>query len=99
MFGRLGQLVVHHPWKVIAGWVLATVAIVLFAPSLGDVEQRDQAGFLPGSYESIRAQALARQAFGQGGVTNATATIVVRRDDGQPLTEVDQAKVGELARR
>jgi putative drug exporter of the RND superfamily len=99
MFGRLGYLVVHNPWKVIAGWVLATIAIVVFAPSLSDVEQRDQAGFLPDSYESVQAQALAKRAFGQGGVTNATATIVVKRDDGQPLTSSDQAKVGELAQR
>jgi putative drug exporter of the RND superfamily len=99
MFERLGHLVVHNPWKIIAGWVLATIAIALFAPSLSDVEQRDQAGFLPGSYESVKAQALAKQAFGQGGATSATATIVVKRDDGQPLTESDQAKVGELARR
>ncbi len=99
MFGRLGHLVVHNPWKVITGWVLATIAIVVFAPSLSDVEQRDQSGFLPGSYESIKAQALAKRAFGQGGLTNATATIVVRRDDGQPLTAADQATVGDLATR
>jgi RND superfamily putative drug exporter len=99
MFGRLGRLVVHNPWKVIAGWVLATAAIVVFAPSLSDVEQREQARFLPDSFESVQAQALAKQAFGQGGLTNATATIVVKRDDGQPLTEADQAKVGELATR
>jgi RND superfamily putative drug exporter len=98
MFARLGQFVVHNPWKVIAGWVLATIAIVAFAPSLRDVEQRDQAGFLPGGYESIKAQTLAKQAFGQGGL-RATATIVVKRDDGQPLTTADQAKVGELAQR
>jgi putative drug exporter of the RND superfamily len=99
MFGRLGRLVVHNPWRVIAGWVLATAAIVAFAPSLSDVEQRDQASFLPSRYESVQAQALAKQAFGQGGITNAVATIVVKRDDGQPLNEADQAKVGELATR
>ena len=97
MFERLGRLVVGNPWKVIAAWVLATIAIVAFAPSLSDVEQRDQAGFLPGSYESVQAQALAKQAFGQGNATNATATIVVKRDDGKPLSAADQAKVAELA--
>jgi putative drug exporter of the RND superfamily len=98
MFARLGRFVVHNPWRVIAGWVLVTVLIVVFAPSLSDVEQRDQTGFLPGRYESVQAQALARQAFGQGGLTSATATIVVRRDDAQPLTEADQARIGALAR-
>jgi putative drug exporter of the RND superfamily len=99
MFARLGRWVVHNPWQVIAGWVLATIAIVAFAPSLSDVEQRDQAGFLPGSYESVQAQALAKEAFGQGGITTATATIVVKRDDGAQLTKADQATVGELATR
>jgi len=99
MFGRLGHFVVHNPWKVVAAWVLATIAIVLFAPTLSEVEQRDQAGFLPNSYESVKAQAVAREAFGAGGATNATATIVVKRDDGKPLTEADQAKIGELAQR
>jgi RND superfamily putative drug exporter len=99
MFERLGRFVVENPWKVIATWLLATIAIVLFAPTLSDVEQRDQAGFLPASFESVKAQALAKRAFGQTGITNATATIVVKRDDGQPLTDADQAKVGELATR
>ncbi|MGE5827987.1 MAG: MMPL family transporter [Micromonosporaceae bacterium] len=99
MFGRLGRFVVDHPWRVIAAWVLATIAIVLFAPSLSDVEQRDQAGFLPANFESVQAQALAKRAFGESGITRATATIVVKRDDGQPLTDADQAEVGELATR
>ena len=98
MFGRLARLVVGNPWKVIGVWALATIAIVAFAPSLGDVQQLDQAGFLPDRYESIQAQNLAKQAFGQGG-TNATATIVVKRDDGKPFTAANQAKVGELATR
>ena len=34
MFERLGRFVVHNPWKVIAGWVLVTIAIVAFAPTL-----------------------------------------------------------------
>ncbi|MBX6357968.1 MAG: MMPL family transporter [Micromonosporaceae bacterium] len=97
MFGRLGHLVVHNPWKVIAAWVLAAVAIVAFAPSLSDVETQDQANFLPSSYESVKAQQLAEQAFGK--TEDATATIVVKRADGKALTEADQSKVGNLAQR
>jgi RND superfamily putative drug exporter len=96
MFARLGRFVVGNPWKVIAAWVLATIAIVAFAPTLSDVQQTDQTGFLPATFESQEAAALAKQAFGQGG-TNAVATIVVKRDDGAALTEADQTKVGELA--
>jgi RND superfamily putative drug exporter len=96
MFERLARLVVYNPWKVIAVWVLATIAIVGFAPSLADVTARDQSNFLPTSYESLQALELAKQAFGRS--NDSTATIVVKRTDDQPLSDADQAKVGELAR-
>src|SRR5262249_37225469 len=95
MFERLARLVVYNPWKVIAIWVLATIAIVGFAPKLGDVTARDQSNFLPSSYESVQALNLAKTAFGRG--NDATATIVIKRADGAELTAGDQAKVGELS--
>jgi RND superfamily putative drug exporter len=98
MFERLARVVVHNPWKVIAGWLIGTIAIVAFAPTLADVEQRDQAGFLPDNYESVQAQSLARKAFGGSEFDNATATIVVTRDDGKALTDVDTAKADDLAK-
>lgn len=97
MFGRLGRLVVHNPWKVIAAWVLAAVAIVFFAPSLGDVRTQDQADFLPDSYESVKALQAGEQSFGQG--IEASATIVVKRADGAKLSAADQQKVAELTQR
>jgi putative drug exporter of the RND superfamily len=95
MFERLGRFVVHNPWKVIAGWLLATIAIVAFAPTLADVTTRDQANFLPSDYESVQATEFAQQAFGKR--TDASATIVVKRADSQVLTGADQKAVGELA--
>ena len=59
MFTELGRFVVHNPWKVIAAWVIAAVAVVAFAPTLADVTNKDQASFLPDSYESVQAQELA----------------------------------------
>jgi RND superfamily putative drug exporter len=97
MFAGLGRVVVHNPWKVIGLWVLAAVAVVVFAPSLADVTTQDQANFLPDDYESAQAQALTQEAFGQA--SDATATIVVKRTDGQPLTEADEATVAALAGR
>jgi RND superfamily putative drug exporter len=97
MFGRLGRWVVYNPWKVILAWLIVAVAIVFFAPTLRDITQTDQSAFLPNSYESVKAQELATQKFQQN--TNGTATIVVKRDDGQPLTEADQAKVGDVAQK
>jgi RND superfamily putative drug exporter len=96
MFERLARFVVYNPWKVIAAWVLATIAIVAFAPTLTDVTARDQTNFLPSSYESVEALQLGEKAF--GGANDSSATIVVKRTDDQPLSDADQAKVGELAR-
>src|SRR5688572_24442460 len=95
MFGRLGRIVVHNPWKVIAVWLVLLVG-AFFAPPLE--VNTDQADFLPDSYESVQAQQLAETAFGQAS-NAATATIVVRRDDGQPLSDADVAKIGDAARR
>ncbi|MFI7488365.1 MMPL family transporter [Micromonospora echinaurantiaca] len=95
MFERLGRFVVHNPWKVILGWLLATVAIVLMAPGLGDVTSQDQADFLPRDYESVKAMEVAQQSFPTA--NDATATIVVKRADGQPLADADLATVGTLA--
>jgi putative drug exporter of the RND superfamily len=97
MFERLGRLVVHNPWKVIAGWVLITIAIVTFAPTLSDVTTSDQANFLPADYESVQAGDLAKQAFGK--TNQASATIVVKRQDSQVLTAGDQSAIADLATR
>jgi putative drug exporter of the RND superfamily len=94
MFERLGRFVVYNPWKVILAWLIVAVGIVAFAPTLDDVTNQDQANFLPDSYESVKALDLAEQEFAQS--NDLTATIVVKRGDGQPLTEADQAKVSEL---
>ncbi|GAB2595919.1 MMPL family transporter [Kribbella endophytica] len=96
MFNRLGRFVVHHPWKVIAAWVIAAVAVLAFAPTLADVTSKDQASFLPDSYESVQAQKLAADAFGQ--TNDATASIVVKRSGGGELTAADQAEVTGLAK-
>jgi len=95
MFRKLGRLVVGNPWKVIAAWLLATVAIVAFAPTLAEVTNADQAEFLPDTYESIQAQQLGERAFAKS--SDATATIVVKRTDGQTLTAADQAIVAQVA--
>jgi putative drug exporter of the RND superfamily len=97
MFERLARFVVYNPWKVIAAWVLATIAIVAFAPTLADVTNRDQTNFLPNSYEAVQAVELAEKAFERA--NDSSATIVVKRSDNQALSDADQAKVDEIAQR
>ncbi|MFC9690206.1 MMPL family transporter [Kribbella sp. NPDC056951] len=95
MFNKLGRFVVGNPWKVIAAWVVAAVAVLAFAPTLADVTSKDQTSLLPDKYESVQAQKLATDAFGQ--TNDATASIVVKRGGGGELTAADQAKVADLA--
>ncbi|MFF4891922.1 MMPL family transporter [Micromonospora chersina] len=95
MFERLGRFVVGKAWWVIAGWVLAAIAIIATTPSLSDITSADQESFLPHSYESVRATELGMKAFPQQ--ATATATIVVKRADGKPLTPADEARVGQFA--
>lgn len=97
MFGRLGRLVVYNPWKIIAGWLAAAVVLVVFAPSLSDLTNQDQASFLPNKYESVQAQKLAEKAFPQS--TEQTALLVFKRGDGKNLTQSDKDKVKEISGR
>ncbi|TYB38317.1 MMPL family transporter [Micromonospora sp. AP08] len=95
MFERLGRFVVGKAWWVIAGWLLAAIAIIATTPSLSDITSADQESFLPHSYESVQATELGMKAFPQQ--ATATATIVVKRADGKPLTPADEARVGQFA--
>ncbi|MDX6738551.1 MMPL family transporter [Actinocorallia sp. A-T 12471] len=93
MFGRLGKVVVRHPWWTIAAWLVTAALIIAFAPKLDT--QADQAEFLPSSYESVQAAKVATEAFPQQEA--ASALIVVKRTDGAALSETDVTKVTEVA--
>jgi putative drug exporter of the RND superfamily len=95
MFGWLGRFVVRRAWWVIGGWVVAAAAVIVTAPSLADITSADQGSFLPSSYESVQAIDLSKSAFPQQAVS--TATIVLKRSDGKPLTPADSDTVGQVA--
>ncbi|MGI5328898.1 MMPL family transporter [Actinomadura nitritigenes] len=92
MFARIGRVVVHHPWRVIAVWLVAAVAVVALAPKL--TATTDEASFLPGHYESIQAQNLQQKAFPQA--ATPAAIIVLERQDGAPLTAADSGRVAAV---
>ena len=95
-FAGLGRAVVRHPWRVIALWVIAAVAVIATSPGLPTTAS--ESSFLPGSYESIRAANLQDQAFPQAGhVTSSAAIIVFARADGGRLTAVDSARIAAIA--
>ena len=96
-FAWLGRAVVRHPWRVIALWVIAAVAVIATSPGLPTTAS--ESSFLPGSYESIRAANLQDQAFPQAGhVTSSAAVIVFARADGGRLTGADSARIAAIAR-
>jgi putative drug exporter of the RND superfamily len=81
LFAWLGRAVVRHPWRVIALWVVAAVAVIATSPGLPTTT--NESSFLPKDYESIRAMDLQDKAFPQSGhVTSAAAIIVFSRVDG-----------------
>ncbi len=95
VFGWLGRAVVRHPWRVIALWIVAAVAVIATSPGLPTTT--NESSFLPKSYESIRAADLQSRAFPQtGDVTSAAAIIVFARADGAKLTGADSAKVAQV---
>jgi putative drug exporter of the RND superfamily len=96
-FAGLGRAVVRHPWRVIALWIVAAVAVIATSPGLPTTT--NESSFLPKSYESIRAADLQDKAFPQTGhVTSAAAIIVFARADHGHLTSADSAKIGIVAR-
>ena len=96
VFAALGQLVTRHPWRVIGAWIIIAVAVIATAPALPTTS--NEASFLPGSYESIKAQNLQDQAFPQAGKVDATAAIIVfARSDHGRLSPADKAKVASVA--
>ena len=93
MFATLGRLASRRPWYVIGAWVVATILLVILAPSVDSTT--DQADFLPDKYESIKATNLVTEAFPQQ--EDAGATIVFDRTDGDPLTGDDIAEATKIA--
>jgi putative drug exporter of the RND superfamily len=95
MFSRLGRVVVAHPWRVIAAWIVAAVVIVATAPALPTSSQ--ESDFLPAHYESIRALALHDRAF--PAAFTPSVVVVATRSDGARLSAGDSAAVARIAGR
>jgi RND superfamily putative drug exporter len=58
---RFANFIVKNRWWVIVTWIVAAILIVSLSPSISSVESNDQTGFIPGSYESIKAFNIAKQ--------------------------------------
>jgi len=92
MFGALGRLASRRPWFVIAAWIVFAGLVIALAPAFKATQ--DQAEFLPGHYESIKAFNLQDEAFPQD--SQVGAIVVFDRKDGGKLTADDQAQVQQV---
>lgn len=90
MLRRIARIVTGRPWWVITAWLVATGALVIFAPALGDVTQARQEA--PATAEASRAAALAREAFPEQAMDSAV--LVVSRADRAALTPADLEVIG-----
>ncbi len=73
MFGRIGSFAARHRLWVISFWVLVTLAMVLFAPSLRKTGSMEETRFLPRGTESLRARELTEAYFpGTQAASNGT---------------------------
>jgi RND superfamily putative drug exporter len=94
VFAHLGRMVVDHPWRVIAAWIVAAIAIIALAPGLPT--SNDESDFLPAHYETVKALKIQERAFPDAFAP--AAIIVVRRADERPLTDADSAKTAQIVR-
>jgi putative drug exporter of the RND superfamily len=95
MFKRVSELVIAHPWRVIATWVLLGVVVVALAPKLSTYTSNNNSSFLPSSYQSVQALQAAEQHFPP--LAQASGLIVVSSEGGGALNSSDQSKVAALA--
>jgi RND superfamily putative drug exporter len=73
LFATLGRITVRYRWPIIAGWIVATILLMVCLPSLSSVEKSSNSQFLPSTAASVRADQLA-QPFNPR--TNSTVTVV-----------------------
>ena len=87
IFGAIGKFAVKFRWLILVVWVLATVAVPRFLPSLASVTQGNNANFLPASAPSQHAADLSAPF---GGSNLAPVPVVAAASPGQ-ITAADVA--------
>ncbi|MCX5111345.1 MMPL family transporter [Streptomyces sp. NBC_00378] len=87
----------RNPWKIIALWAVVGIFLTLLSQALVfKVTQTQNGDFLPAKYDSAAALKVAEEKFGVKSDANAV-TVLVGRQDGKPLTQADQQRIGEVA--
>ena len=94
LFERLADVVIRRGWIVVLFWVVATAALVQFAPSWESVSRDDDVHFFPAEYPSVIGQDLLDRGFPHD-ASSSQAVVVAERRDG-PLTTPDRDYVAGL---
>jgi len=94
MMYKLGQFIVKRRWWVVATWVIAAIVIVGFSPALSSIESNDQSSFLPGHYESVKADTIAKQFSAHSDAP--TDIILFNTKSGTALTTAEQQTVKNI---
>jgi RND superfamily putative drug exporter len=92
LFAALGRSTVRYRWLIIAGWVIITVVLAAFLPSLSSVEKSSNSQFLPSTSASVKAAELAAPFQLKSG---AQATYVVATT-GRSLSAADTASINRV---
>lgn len=92
IFAGIGRFAVRFRWLVVATWIVATVVVLHFLPSLSSVSQSSNTGFLPSNAPSSQA---AQMASALQPSDQTSVTVVLARADGA-LTPTDQQAIGKL---
>ena len=58
---RFSNFIVKNRWWVIVTWLVIAIIVIALSPSISSVESNNQTGFIPSSYESIKAYNIAKQ--------------------------------------
>ncbi len=88
------QFIIKNRWWVIGTWLIAAILIVALSPSLSSIESTDQSSFLPSSYESVQAGAIAKQLSGQSDAP--TDIVVFKNTAGTSLSDTDLSKITSI---
>lgn len=93
MFKKLMTFNIKFRYPLAIFWLLLGAAVFLVTPSLNSVSGSDQATFLPGNVDSIKASKMLTDLFDNKG-GRSSAVVMVKRDSG--LTETDRNYLKEL---
>ena len=95
MFDKIGKFSAKFRYPIIVAWVVLTVVVLLFAPSLSDVVTSDQSSYLPDDEPSVVAAKMAAELFPDQ-ASAAQAVLVIKSEDG-PMDDPDhQAYIADL---